>query len=236
MTHAEQGLPDAPTGQTDEQSRRRRFLGRWLPALVLVAVVGGLAAVLLGGMNGSSGGSSPSIGGGSANTSGWQSYTDPQKLYSLRIPPGWTAQVSSGAENYGDRTGSSTVTMESARFSDPTYGDSSARVYITVSPIVTDFDRHWYCQAFQTNQNNTTFHGIPAEHSDLATWLFESANAHFQLDVWIPGVLEPPHTGSPFLQPTATPLPTSWIAADRSDINGVLASFRPSNPAALSCS
>lgn len=235
MSAPERQLTSAPDGQATESPRRKRFFGRWLPVIVVVAVVGGLAAVLLGGGIGSSGGSAPGAGGGSANTSGWQTYHDPMNMYSLRMPPGWTAQVSTGSGTAGDRTGSMTVTTESVALGDPTYGDSGAKVYITAEPITSDFARHWYCGASQANQQNSSFHGIPAEHIVDATWLFASANAHFQLDVWIPGVLEPLHSSPPIPQPTATPLPASWIAADRSDINGVLASFRPANPAPLSC-
>lgn len=234
MSTGDPVVVDSPTGQVDTNPRRGRFLARWIPAMVVVAVVAGLAAVLLGSGHGPAG-SSPGVGGGSANTAGWQTYHDPLNMYSLRLPPGWTAQVSTGSSTYGDRTGSMSVTTEGVVFSDPQYGDSSARVYIMAEPIASDFSRHWYCQAFSRNQENSTFHGIPAVHFQDAVWLFSSANAHFQLDVWIPGVLEPPHEmgPGPIIQPT--PLPSSWIAADRADINGVLASLQPANPAPLSC-
>jgi hypothetical protein len=196
--------------------------------------VAGLAVVLLGRGSGPNNGSSPSIGGGSADTSGWQMYRDPMNMFSLRLPPGWTAQVGTSSGTMGDRTGSMTQTTESVDLSDPTQGNGSARVDFSAEPITSDFARHWYCQAFPAKDSHSTFHGIPAS-TQPAVWLFNSANAHFQLDVWIPGVLEPPHSGSPIPAPTATPLPASWVSADQRDINGVLATFQPTNPSPLSC-
>lgn len=232
MSNGDSEISDSRPVLADERPKRRRFFGWWIPALVAVAVVAGLAAVLMG--EGS--GSSPTVGGSSPDTSGWQTYHDPMNMYSLRLPPGWTAQVGMSSGSETNRGGSISVTMETVVFSDPKYGQSSAQVDISAEPIDSDVARRVYCVDWSPQHNNDTFHGIPAEHIPEATWLFTSANAHFQLDVWIPGVLEPNHTGSPIPEPTATPLPADWIAADRADINGVLASFRPSNPAPLSCS
>jgi hypothetical protein len=206
-------------------------------AVVVVAVVAALAVVLLGRGNGPANGSSPSVGGTSANTSGWQTYHDPMNMYSLRLPPGWTAKVGTSSGFASNRGGAISVTMETVVFSDPRYGQSSAQVDISAEPIDSDVARRVYCADWSPHNFNDTFHGIPAEHIPEATWLFSSANAHFQLDVWIPGVLEPPHERGPLtgMEPTASPLPASWIAADRVNINGVLASFRPANPAPLSC-
>ena len=236
MSTPEQGLPAGSAGPADARPRRRRSVGRWLPALVVVAVVGGLAIALLGRGSAPANGSSPSIGGsGSVNTSGWQVYHDPMNLFSLRVPPGWTAQVSTSTGTMGDRTGSMTETMETVELSDPTQGQASARVIVDAEPINSDFAHHWYCQAWPARSQTTTFHGIPAVHFEPAVWLFSSANAHFQLDVAIPGVLEPSHSGSPIPQPTATPLPASWVAADRNDINGALATFQTASASPLSC-
>lgn len=224
------------TPEPGEQPKRRRFLSRWLPSLVVLAVVAGLATVLLGRAN-APGGSSPSIGGGSADTSGWQTYHDRMNLFSLRMPPGWTAQVTTNNGTVGDNTGSMSVTTENVVLSDPTQGDVSAKMFISAESIDSAFARHWYSQAWPGSQYNTTFHGIPAQHFDQTVWLFNSAGAHFQLDVMIPGVISPPMELGPItvLPPTPTPLPANQLAADRADINGMLATFRPSNPAPLSC-
>lgn len=234
MSTPEQGHPVPAVAQAGERrSWRRRLLGRWLPAVVMVAVVGGLAVALLGG----GGGSSPNIGSvGSADTSGWQTYHDPMEMFSLRLPPGWTAQVSDSSGTMGDRTGNMTQTTESVSLSDPAQGEASAQLIVTAEPINSDFAHHWYCQAWPTKNDNSTFHGIPAE-AQPAVWLFNSANAHFQLDVTVPGVVAPPHELGPIsvLPPTPTPLPASVLATDQSDINGVLATFRPANASPLSC-
>ena len=209
-------------------------MSRWLPAVVVVAVVGGLAVALLGGR----GGSSPNIGGvGSADTSAWQTYRDPMGMFSLRLPPGWTAQTSTSGGSAGDSTGSMSVTTEGVLLSDPTQGDASAQVSFTAEPINSDFARHWYCQAWPAKDLTGSFHGIPAEHIRDSTWIFSSANAHFQLDVTVPGVMAPPHDLGPIsvFPPTPTPLPASVLATDERDVNGVLATFQPANPAPLSC-
>jgi hypothetical protein len=123
-----------------------------------------------------------------------------------------------------------------AHFSDLTVGAASARAYVDARPIKGDFERHWYCQAWQ--HKNCSFHGIPADNTSDATWLFETRNAHFQLDVWIPGVLEPPHSSPLQLTPvpTATPLPQATVTADQTIIATILGSFQPANTAPLSCS
>jgi hypothetical protein len=85
---------------------------------------------------------------------------------------------------------------------------------------------------------NRKFHGFPTWYMDPATVLFITGNGHFQLDVWIPGVLEPVHSGVPLQstpQPTATPLPASWIAADQVTVAEILASFQSTDPKPLSC-
>lgn len=235
MSTDDTGIPATSIPTEHEHPKRSRFFGRWLPTLVVIVVVGGLAVALLGRGSGPATSSSPTVGSsGSVNTSGWQVYHDPMNMYSLRLPPGWTAQASTSSGTYGDRTGSMTFTMEGVQLSDPTQGQASGQVIISAEPINSDFARHWYCQAWPAMANNGTFHGIPAQ-AQPAVWLFNSANAHFQLDVVIPGVLGPPHSSSPMPQPTATPLPASWVATDQNDINGVLATLQPSNPAPLSC-
>jgi hypothetical protein len=172
---------------------------------------------------------------GPAAQADWQTYRDPLGLFSVRLPKEWTAQVSTGEESYGDRTGSATETAETIQFSDPALGAGSAGFDVDASPIQSEFERHWYCQGF--TQKQSAFHGIPAEHLSDATWLFDTANAHFQLDVWIPGILEPAHSQPLQLTPipTATPLPPATVATDRSVLDTILGAFQPTNATALSC-
>lgn len=165
----------------------------------------------------------------------WQTYHDPAGLFSLRMPRGWIADLSTSTETFGDRTGSATETSEYLAVRDPTQGGGSPRFYVSAAPISTAFERHWYCQAFPGA--NDTFHPIPAPAMGQAMWLFDTANAHFQLDVWIPGVLEPPHS-SPIMppsMPTPTSLPATTITVDRQILATILGSFAPTNPRALSC-
>jgi hypothetical protein len=153
----------------------------------------------------------------------------------VRLPPAWTARADTGEESFGDRTGSASETTETVQFTDPALGAGSAGFDVDAAPIHSAFERHWYCQDYL--QKWSAFHGIPAEHLSDATWLFDTANAHFQLDVWIPGVLEPPHTQLPQLTPvpTATPLPPGTVAEDRSLLGTILGAFQPTNATPLFC-
>lgn len=166
---------------------------------------------------------------------GWQTYHDPAGLFSLRMPQGWSAHLETSSETFGDRTGSATETSEFLSVSDPAQGTGSAKFYVNAAPISTAFERHWYCQAFPSA--NGAFHGISASSIGQAMWLFDTANAHFQLDVWIPGVLEPPHSSPmlPSTAPTETPLPAATVATDRQTLATMLGSFTPTDPRALAC-
>ena len=81
------------------------------------------------------------------------------------------------------------------------------------------------------------FHGIPAEQLADAVWLFETANAHFQLNLNIPGVLGGPHTQPlhPATDPTPTPLPVAMVVADRVTLGTILGAFQPTDATPLSC-
>lgn len=225
---------EAREGGPAPRARRRVRLGALGAVATACAVVALFAVVTLRPGSGALG-VDPN---GPAAPADWQTYRDPLGLFSVRLPKGWAAQASTGSETFGDRTGSATETNEGVDFRDPTLGNAGPRVQISASPIRTDFERHWYCGGFPAKDNVDTFHGIPAEHFDSATWLFETANAHFQLDVWIPGVLEPMHSSPLQLTPvpTATPLPQATVAADRTVIDAILGSFQPTNAMALSCS
>lgn len=224
---------EAREGEAARPAKRRRVRVGAIGAVAAVCVVVALFAVVTRAPGDGTLGGDPN---GPAAPADWQTYRDPLGLFSVRLPKGWTAQSSTSSETFGDRTGSATETAEMIQFSDPALGAASARVDVSAAPIKTDFERHWYCQGFP--QKTSSFHGIPAESTSDAMWLFDTGNAHFQLDVWIPGVLVPPHSSPLQLAPvpTATPLPQATVAADRAVISTILGSFRPTNAAALSCS
>jgi hypothetical protein len=90
--------------------------------------------------------------------------------------------------------------------------------------------------AFPAKDMHDTFHGFPAQYmGNQASWIFDTGNAHFQVDVTIPGVEEPVNPGGPIILTTATPLPATWVATDQVDVGEILASFQPTDLKALSC-
>lgn len=165
----------------------------------------------------------------------WQTYHDPARLFSVRVPDGWSVRLDISHESFGDRTGSADEIAEYVSVGDPSRGNGSPRFDVDASPIRTAFERHWYCRAFPGA--NAAFHPIPASQMGRAMWLFDTASAHFQLDVWIPGVLEPPHSEPAILTPvpTATPLPAAWVAVERQTVATILGSFAPTDAHALAC-
>lgn len=219
--------PDAPA-PTHPHPRRGGRLGLAAAGLAVALVVALFAVLSL--QRGSGAASPPVV------PASWQTYRDPAGLFSLRMPQGWSAHLETSSETFGDRTGSATDTTEFLSVSDPEQGTGSAKFYVNAAPISTAFERHWYCQAFPSA--NSGFQGIPASSMGQAVWLFDTANAHFQLDVWIPGVLEPPHSSPmmPSSMPTATPLPAATVAVDRQVLATMLGSFAPTDPPALACS
>jgi hypothetical protein len=154
----------------------------------------------------------------------------------VRLPPPWTVRFDTGSSGFGDSTGSATETDEFISFTDPAQGDASPWVSVNATPIHTAFERHWYCGAFPGKHDS--FHGIPAQSVFDVEWLFETGNAHFQIDYAIPGVKGPPHTSPLILTPSPipTPLPPSTVFADQTLVNTILASFQPTDPHALACS
>ncbi|HEX8033689.1 MAG TPA: hypothetical protein VF510_07565 [Ktedonobacterales bacterium] len=163
----------------------------------------------------------------------WQTYHDPRGLFSVQMPAEWTASVDTTTESFGDNTGSATETEEMILFSDPALGEASARVYVSATPIQSDFERHWYCQSF--GQANPLPHDIPPETLSPGPFLFNTANAHFQVSAVIPGVLGPPHSSPAFPPPTPTPLPSQTVVVDRTVLSMILGSFLPTNTTPLFC-
>lgn len=171
----------------------------------------------------------------SSAPAGWQTYRDPAGLFAVQLPPGWTAHVETGTSSFGGPTGSATETDETISFGDPSQGSASAAVYVDDTPIHTDFERQWYCQASRSDELDS-FHGYPALTMP-ATWIFESNTAHFQLAYMIPGVVGPLHTSPAMttLPPTPTPLPQRMIDDDKTIVDTILATFQPTGTRALSC-
>jgi hypothetical protein len=222
------GAERAEVGAMEEPARKRRG---WLSALVagmaLVAVVVVFGALALG--RSGAGTSGESALGASAAPVGWKMYRDPLGLYSIRIPASWTASVSYGTfTGEGDRTGSFSGKIEDVKLSDPALGAGSPAIYVHVETVNSAFGRQWYCRA--RAQETLSFNGYPATQIPPSgtVWLFESYNAHFQIDVEIPGVLTPMTLGGPMNPPpTPTAPPQATITADRTIIATALASFQP---------
>ncbi len=222
----------APEVAAATPTRKRRG---WLSALVagvaLVAVIAVFGAIAL--VRSGVGTSGQSALGASAAPANWKLYRDPLGLYSIRIPASWTASGSvDGTFTMGDRTGSFSGQSEDIQFSDPALGKASAHIWIHTDQINSAFGRQWYCASSSPSwQKNATFNGYPAvEFQPGTVWMLESYNAHFQIDVEIPGVITPVNPGGPMITtppPTPTPLPSSWVKADRTILNTALASFKP---------
>jgi hypothetical protein len=109
-------------------------------------------------------------------------------------------------------------------------------VWIVATQIKTAFDHHSFCGP--PPYTDGLFRIYPASYQGFPdSWLFSTGNATFQIDVTIPGVVEPPHTTPIQLtpQPTATPLPATWVLTDLTDVKGILDSFQPSDPNPLDC-
>ncbi len=219
MASAEQGLPDTLARPAREHSARRGLLDMRLPVVVVTVVVLAQIAVPL-------------------VRPGWQIFSDPLGLYTLRFPPEWTAQNYTTYATFGDRDGSATDPWESVTFRDPSLGTGSVSVSIAAGPIEnTAFEHQWYCQAWPGRDTTGLFHSFPAGYMIPAGWLFETGNAHFQIDVTIPGVIGPIDGDAISVtpKPTATPLSPIQVATDLTDVSGILDTFHPSDLEYLAC-
>lgn len=211
--------------------RRRGWLSALVASVAVVAVVAVFGALALGRQGAAS--SQSALGSSAAPPADWKVYRDPLGLYSIRIPANWTATASFGSFTMGSRSGSFSGKSEDVQFSDPTQGKASARIEIHTDQINSAFGREWYCAASSPSlQKNSALNGYPADEFQPGTvWMLESYNAHFQIDLEIPGVIVPDNPGGPMIPnpppPTPTPLPSSWVKADQAILNTALASFKP---------
>jgi hypothetical protein len=209
---------------TETADRRRRRLGAFVALAVVCAVVAGFGALARSQQR-----ALP------AGVAGWQVYHDPLGLFSMRLPPGWTAVVMMGSFTQGDRMGSDSGQDESITFRDPSQGQASASIWVYAMPIHnTTLAQRMDCSS--RPREPLLFNGYPADANAPEMTLFESGNAHFQIDETIPGVLMPPNLGkaNPLL-PTPSPLPAATVTADRALLSDALASFQPANPKPLVC-
>jgi hypothetical protein len=234
--------PPRPTGPVYEheppaqRSRRRGHLGlsRWMTAAAVTLVVAALAALLLGraGLSGAGG-----VGGASTS---WHTYHDPFGLFTLRVPPGWVAQVTPTTGSFGDRSGGVTERMDQVGFNNPAQGTGPGSAFVSVFaiPLQTAVAHQTVCRDLNTPLQPfaplTLRSMVPSGHQ-----LFTTETASFQVDVGIPGVVMPEQVGAPMQSgpptPTPTPLPAAWVAADKSAVNAMLVSFRPTDPKPLTC-
>lgn len=218
---------------TPAQPGRRALVGAFVTLALIAALVAGFGALSLLKHAPTASILAPQLAPGSIR--GWQIYHDPLGLFTMRLPPGWKASVSMGTYSEGDRQGSFSGQSESIAFRDPTRGADSTNlaVYamqIPASPIAATMN----CNA--RAHETATFNGYPADTSLLAVILFESANAHFQIDETIPGVIVPMNPGGPMNPPPPpTAAPAATVTADKALIATMLASFQPSAPHPLAC-
>jgi len=117
-------------------------------------------------------------------------------------------------------------------FHDPSQGTGSADVVVAADPIKTAFDRQYFCQANSMRQDFSPLTLDSMEHTG-ALAMFVTKNASFQIGVTIPGLLAPTTFGLP--PPAATPIPATWAATDKTEVNTTLASFQPTDPKSLTC-
>lgn len=223
--HEVSGTPGASLRPTHEPSAResRGRAGRWVALAATATVLDALVAVLVGRAG-------LPVGSGGASTS-WQTYHDPFGLFTLRVPPGWTAQFAPTTGTFGDRYGSESERVDMVSFADPAQGTGSAYVLVTAYPIKTTFDHQHSCQQPSNLQRFS-----PATLSSMepsGVWLFTTETASFQVDVGIPGVVMPVGFGPP--TPIPTPIPAPWVAIDKSEVNAMLVSFQPTDPKPLAC-
>ena len=191
-------------------------------AAAVTVVVVALAALLLG---------RASDGASGSGSGSWHTYHDPFGLFTLRVPPGWATHFAPTTGTFGDRNGRETERVDMVSFDNPAQGTGSAYVLVIAYPIKTAFDHQYNCQQPANNQRFTPLTLSGMEPSGYQ--LFTTETATFQVDVSIPGVVIPVGFGP--ATPVPTPLPATWVATDKTEVNEMLVSFQPTNPKPLTC-
>ena len=195
--------------------------------VVAICLVVSLFAVLTHRLDGNAQGLNSNI------PADWQTYHDPQGLYSIRLPKEWTAsRIGTGTTSVGQPSGSAPELAESIWFSDPVLGKASAGVVVNALAFQSDAQRGRYCEYFAEYGAKKPSHDISPQTLSQSSYLqFDSANAYFEVYVRIPGVtIDPLLIGLP-----ATPLPQQTVAADQITLAAILNSFQPTEPTPLSC-
>lgn len=227
-----QGDGQGEQGARETTGRRRGRLGALAAVVVTLALVAAFAAVALW-RQGALFAPQPTL---PASDIDWQVYHDQLGLFTMRLPPGWTASSSLGAFTQGDRNGSESGQSETISFSDPALGASSPSIQVYAQQIPNSaFARSLECNS--RPRETTTFNGYPADESMTAVIFFESGTAHFQIDQTIPGALAPDNPGGPMNPPTPPPPPpAATMTAERALLANALASLQPTDAKPLACS
>ncbi len=230
MSSAEQQLPDAAAGPPRQQqsTRRGHFGTRLLLAAVVAVVVVASVSVLLA-RTGVLATNTPAS--STVVPASWHTFRDKLGLYTLRFAPHWVA--GGGIDSGGAPCSQWECTHEGSTFWDPAQGSGTAYVHIDVWPI-TPSDRQFYCQWGRLG-TGTTFAGFPVKAVPSGGgWAIDTQNDDFVFSIVIPGVLGGHLEG---LHPqTPTPVPSSWQATDKVDVQGLLATFQlVDHPQPLAC-
>lgn len=227
----EESMGDEESAEAPRTGREpRRVIAGGAIAVVVVALVAALATLLwLRPANGPQ---------QLVSTAGWQTYSDPQHLFSIMVPSDWSIQQSQEpGGSFGDSTGSYSYTGEDIWFGVPPESIDGTGVSFDVMPLTTDFARHWACSDSGRFTPNRTLAAVPAYYDGLSMWTVDTHDAHFQINANYPGGPTSPHTSPPMMgpPPTVTPVPADQLAADKQVITTVLATFTLTNPTPLGC-
>jgi hypothetical protein len=160
----------------------------------------------------------------------WPLYRDPAGLFTVRIPPGWTASTNTGTATVGDRTGSGQEPTEETALGDPPNGSTTITVYISVSEFDSPFLHGLACREGTPGPTDATVAGLPALYNPRTGWVFNTNQAFYQV-----GYLYPGYTGSVLQTSAPTPIPAATLQAGQQLMSQILATFRPSSTQPLTC-
>jgi hypothetical protein len=220
--------PDA--GAPSEQHAPGRGLPRpgrpWLAGGALLVVV---AALLVVSALHRAAGLPPT--GPATVGSSWPLYRDPAGLFTVHIPPGWTASTDTGTVTLGDRTGSGQETVEYTTLGDRMGSSTTITVYISAYAFDSPFLHAFACRAGSPGGlRNAMVAGLPAFYDDVLGWVFDTDKAHYQVGYRFPG-----YTGSMLQASPPTPIPAATLQAGQQLMNQILATFTPSSTKPLTC-